>query len=191
LITFEKPVTQPELTVIAARMSELCAGLSAAAITRKKPEMNPEEQFVTDFICKKMESEDTREYDQPFMDGLHFTLNQPELTRNVMLAQTLTELIEQRSLLKVISPSKITAEGVQVVIGRENGEESIHDYSVVIGRYGITDDALGTLCVIGPTRMPYGRTIATVGYLSVVLSGLIRKLYGGENPVETPQNADE
>lgn len=182
LITFETAVTQTELTVIAARLSELFSGLTATGISDTRENLNEEEQLVMEYLVKIMESEDSQEYDQTFIDGLHFTLNQPELTRNVMLAHTLTELIEQRSLLKVIAPSKLSSEGVQVVIGKENGEEAIQDYSVVIGRYGIADDALGTVCVIGPTRMPYGRTMATVGYLSVVLSGLISKLYGGESP---------
>ncbi len=72
--------------------------------------------------------------------------------------------------------------GVQVIIGKENETEAIHDYSVVIGQYGLPEEAAGTICVIGPTRMPYARTIATVGYLSLVLSGLVARLYGAENP---------
>ncbi|MFC2056628.1 HrcA family transcriptional regulator, partial [Chloroflexota bacterium] len=60
----------------------------------------------------------------------------------------------------------------------------IHDYSVVISRYGLPEEAVGTISVIGPTRMPYARTIATVGYLSLVLSELVAKLYGRETSVK-------
>ena len=42
------------------------------------------------------------------------------------------------------------------------------------------EKAGGTIGVIGPTRMPYGRTISTLGYLASVLSGLVAELYGRE-----------
>jgi heat-inducible transcriptional repressor len=78
---------------------------------------------------------------------------------------------------------------VWVIIGKENKIEAIHDYSVVVSQYGLPKEAVGTIGVIGPTRMPYARTIATVGYLSSVLSGLAAKLYGREMPAESNMNA--
>ena len=87
---------------------------------------------------------------------------------------------EQRNLLRTIIPHKLVYRGVQVIIGRENEAEAIQDYSVVIGRYGLPDEAVGTLGVVGPTRMPYARTISTIAYLSSVLSALLAELYGKE-----------
>jgi heat-inducible transcriptional repressor len=95
---------------------------------------------------------------------------------------SLMELVEQRSLLRSIVPPGLTSR-VQVIIGKENKTEAIHDYSVVLSQYGLPREAVGTIGVIGPTRMPYARTIATVGYLSSVLSGLEAKLYGKEIPI--------
>jgi len=71
---------------------------------------------------------------------------------------------------------------VQVIIGKENKAEIIHDYSVVITQYGLPEEAAGTIGVIGPTRMPYARAISTVSYISSVLSGLVAELYGKETP---------
>ncbi|MDO8687614.1 MAG: hypothetical protein Q7K41_03390, partial [Dehalococcoidales bacterium] len=48
--------------------------------------------------------------------------------------------------------------------------------------YGLPQEAVGTIGVIGPTRMPYARTIATIDYVSSVLSTLAAKLYGRETP---------
>jgi heat-inducible transcriptional repressor len=78
-----------------------------------------------------------------------------------------------------------------VIIGKENEAETIHDYSVVIGRYGLPDEAVGTIGVIGPTRMPYARTIATVGYLSLVLNMLVAKLYGQDIPTGPDQDVTD
>ena len=70
--------------------------------------------------------------------------------------------------------------GVRVYIGQENKEETIRDYSVVLGSYGLPNEARGTLGVIGPTRMNYEKTIAAVRYLSLVMSALVAELYGRE-----------
>jgi len=87
-------------------------------------------------------------------------------------------------LVKSSSPAKIKEQGVQVVIGRENETESVHDYSVVVSQYGLPREAIGTISVVGPTRMQYARTIATVSYVSLILNLLVAKLYGKEIPVE-------
>jgi heat-inducible transcriptional repressor len=188
LITFEDAITQPELAALAGRLSDIYSGLTAQQISVKNNSPEANEQQVTDSMLKLMEMEDNQEHDESYFDGLHFTLNQPEFSHNSWLAQSLMELIEQRSLLKNIAPSRSAEKGVQVIIGGENKSEALRDYSVVISRYGLPEEAEGTICVIGPTRMPYARTIATVSYLSGVLSGLVAKLYSVEK--YTPEITD-
>jgi len=189
LINLDQTIPQIELTAIASKLSDIYSGLTRSQILVKETELSPAEQKITDYLVKLMEAEDNQEYEEPYIDGLHFTLNQPELTHNHLLAQILTELIEQRNLLRSIIPSLPAGKGVQVIIGKENKAETIHDYSVVISQYGLPDEAVGTIGVVGPTRMPYARTIATVGYLSLVLNVLVAKLYGQEIPAGLDQNA--
>jgi len=57
---------------------------------------------------------------------------------------------------------------------------------VVIGQYGLSEEAVGTIGVVGPTRMPYALTISTISYLSSMLSGLVTELYGRKNPGVMP-----
>jgi heat-inducible transcriptional repressor len=73
---------------------------------------------------------------------------------------------------------------VQVVIGKENKAEVVRNYSVVISRYGVPEEAIGTISVVGPTRMPYARTISAINYLSSVLSGLVAELYEKQAPID-------
>jgi heat-inducible transcriptional repressor len=126
-----------------------------------------------------MQAEDEQEQEEPYLDGLHFMLNQPEFVLNQRLLP-LIELVDHRNLLRIIDPQRLTSRGVQVIIGRENKAEVIQDYSVVISQYGLLKEAIGTIGVIGPTRMPYARAISTVSYLSSVLSALVTELYGEE-----------
>ncbi|MFC1864373.1 heat-inducible transcriptional repressor HrcA [Chloroflexota bacterium] len=188
LITFDQAVSQPELTVIANKLSAAYSGLTGSQILAKGTRLSSTEQKTTDCLVKVMEAEDDQKYEKNYLDGLHFMLNQPEFAHNQrMLA--LMELVEQRNLVKNIIPRELTSEGVQVIIGKENKTESIHDYSVVLIQYGLPEEAIGTIGVIGPTRMPYARTIATVGYLSWVLSGLAANLYEREIPPNPNQDA--
>jgi heat-inducible transcriptional repressor len=190
LISFAQAVSQEKLTIMATKLSSVFAGRNSAQIGAKDTTgLSPTEQKLTDCLVKIMETEDEREYAEPYLDGLHFMLSQPEFAHDQHLALSLMEMIEQRSLMRSIVPPKFTGRSVQVIIGRENRTESIHDYSVVIRRYGLPQEAAGTIGVIGPTRMPYARTMATVNYLASVLSRLMAQLYGREMSEELYREA--
>jgi heat-inducible transcriptional repressor len=92
--------------------------------------------------------------------------------------KSLMEIVEGRELLRVIVPVSLSQHGVHVIIGKENRNEAVQNCSVVICRYGLPEAATGTIAVVGPTRMPYTRTIPTVYYLSSVLTRLVAGLYG-------------
>ena len=190
LVTFDPATSRSGLTAMANKLNEAYSGLTSYQILAKDIELSSVEQQLTDCLVKIMWAEDAPEYEETYLDGLHFTLNQPEFARsNRMLG--LMELVEHRSLLKAIFPQELGIHEVQVVVGKENRTEAIHNCSVVITRYGLPGEAVGIIGVVGPTRMPYARTISTVSYLSLVLSRLVAELYGRETPTEvTPSDAD-
>jgi len=179
LITFDQVISQPELIAIANKLNAAYSGLTQSQIVAKATELSPIEQQLTDCLVKMMQAEEEQEYDEPYLDGLHFILNQPEFVHSHRLL-TLMELIEHRNLLRVIVPPELPRHGVQVVIGKENKSEVIQDYSVVISRYGLSEETVGAIGIVGPTRMPYARAISAVGYLSSLLSELVAELYGRE-----------
>jgi heat-inducible transcriptional repressor len=104
-------------------------------------------------------------------------MTQPEFSTGRRM-MGLIGLLEQRKLVSAMLPSQPDSFGVQVVIGKENREELIQDYSVVASRYGLPDEAVGTIGVVGPTRMPYARTISAIGYMASMMSRLVAELYG-------------
>lgn len=179
LITFSEAVNQPSLTIIGTKLNSLYDGLSSRQITEKKVELTALEKQATDYLVTIMQAEDSKEYQDPYLEGWHFMLNQPEFAKSES-ARVLMELVERRGLLKVIVPGKFSRQGVHVIIGKENQDEAIQNCSVVICNYGVPDQAKGTIAVVGPTRMPYTRTIPTVYYLSSVLSQLVAGLYGND-----------
>jgi heat-inducible transcriptional repressor len=177
LLTFDKAIAQSELTKIANKLNKTYTGLSRDKISAKKLKLSPAEKQVTECLLKIMQAEDEHEFEPSRLDGLHFTLNQPEF-RQGQRVLNLMELVERRDLLKSVAPEELGSEGVQVIIGKENKAQAIQDCSVVISRYGLPEEAVGIMGVVGPTRMPYARTISTVGYLSSVLNRLVAELYG-------------
>ncbi len=186
LITFSEAVTQPTLTVISTKLNSLYGGLSSRQIADKQTELSPLEKQATDYTLGIMQAEDSKEYQEPYLEGWHFMLNQPEFAQSERM-RVLMELVERRGLLKVIVPVKLNQPGVHVIIGKENQDEAIQNCSVVICNYGIPAQANGTIAVVGPTRMPYLRTIPTVFYLSSVLSQLVGGLYGKDIYAEQDQ----
>ncbi len=179
LVNFEQPVTQEELRIIADKMVKNYAGLSALQISGKKMEMSLNEKKVTDCIVKLMQTEDGRGSEDSYIDGMHYLMNQPEFNSGSRLV-SLMGLVEQRKLIEAMMENQLNEYGVQVIIGKENRAESIQNFSVVLSRYGIADEAVGTIGVVGPTRMPYGRTISAISFMSSMMSKLISDLYGRE-----------
>jgi heat-inducible transcriptional repressor len=177
LTVFDQPVAQAELSVVSNKLNTLFAGLSNPLISAKKAELSGLDRSVADCICNIMKTEDEIEYEAPYLDGLQFIFNQPEFANARQTTASLA-LTENKKLLGIILPDKLTEKGVHVIIGKENKSEAIQNYSVVISQYGLPGEAIGCIAVIGPTRMQYARSIASVDYLSEVLSGMIAWLYG-------------
>ena len=181
LLTFNQAIPQVKLTAIADKLNTAYAGLTRVEIIAKKVEPSPVEQQLTDYLLDIMQAEDEQQYEEPYLDGLHFILSQPEFAGS-QRGNPLLELVDQRSLIRIIAPEELPDQEVQVIIGKENKAEIIQNCSVVIGRYGLLSEAAGTIGVIGPTRMPYARAISTISYLSLVLSKLTAELYNIESP---------
>jgi heat-inducible transcriptional repressor len=176
LITFDQAISQDELGAIANKLNAAYADKTITGIKAKKLKLAPAEQQVADCLLKIMRDEDEQEYEHFNLDGLHFTLNQPEFRGEG--GQILAELVDSRNLMRTITPEELAASQVQVIIGRENRAETIRECSVVINKYGLPEEAAGIISVVGPTRMPYARTMSVVHYMSALLSRLIAELYG-------------
>jgi heat-inducible transcriptional repressor len=189
LIAFDQALTQAELSATVTRLNDTFSDLTRPQIQAKAINLSPVEKQIADDVLKMMQAEDEQQYDEPYLDGLHLIVDQPEFAHAHRL-QGLMQAVEHRNLLRAIIPPQLHAQEVMVVIGKENEAEAIHDCSVVISQYGLRDEVIGAVGVVGPTRMPYARAIPVVSYLSLVLSQLVAELYGRKyEGVETNDTA--
>jgi heat-inducible transcriptional repressor len=76
---------------------------------------------------------------------------------------------QKRDILHLLDRS-LSAQGLQIFIGRESGHGLFEDYSLIAKPYSVKGKMIGVLGVIGPTRMPYDRVISAVDVTSKLLS---------------------
>jgi len=96
-----------------------------------------------------------------FLGGTTNILNQPEF-KDVEKIRRMLSLFEQESLLFKILERNLGKEGVVVQIGTENMVEEINECTLITATYKINNRNLGTVGVLGPTRMDYSRVIGVV-----------------------------
>ena len=87
--------------------------------------------------------------------------------------QTVFRTLEQKSRLVDLLGRVIDGDGVQVIIGKENPESDLTDCSLVTSPYRAGESVVGTVGIVGPTRMQYAGAVALVDYLAHVLSRLL------------------
>ena len=83
------------------------------------------------------------------------------------------ELFEQKAQLMRLLDMSSQAEGVRIFIGGESQTVPVEDLSVVSAPYEVDGQVVGTLGVIGPTRMPYDRMIQIVDITARLVSNAL------------------
>jgi len=107
------------------------------------------------------------------ISGERNLLNVQELSQNMASLRKLFDVFEQKtSLLQLLDRSQ-RAEGVQIFIGGESGLVPLDECSVVTAPYEVDGEIVGTVGVIGPTRMAYERVIPIVDITAKLLSSAL------------------
>ncbi|MBP5984957.1 MAG: heat-inducible transcriptional repressor HrcA [Brachymonas sp.] len=83
------------------------------------------------------------------------------------------DLFEQKTLLMHLLEESSHAAGVRIYIGGENPAMPVEELSVVSAPYAVNGQIVGTLGVIGPTRMPYQRMIEIVDITSRMIGNAL------------------
>lgn len=147
---------------------------------RLKTEIASElKRHITEYqaVMKMLEEVLTSEKDERvFLTGTTHIFSQPEF-RDVEKARGLFEFLEQHDRIQdVLSPSK-EKEGISVSIGHENLEEAFSECSIITGTYSIGGKPVGTLSILGPTRMDYKKVISILHVLASDLSYYLDNVY--------------
>lgn len=189
MLTLAQPLSQEELSHCANLLNSTCDGLCAREIKVLASNLPVLEREVSRLIQEMMVRADDRTANRIYRDGLSHLLESPDFSGGD-ISQGIRLLEERAFLEEVLSNSLRATEpvpdtgggSVQVVIGGEGRWEELRDWSMVLARYGLSDYAVGTVGVLGPTRMPYSRVISAVRYVAGLMSGLMYQVYGYGSP---------
>jgi heat-inducible transcriptional repressor len=175
MLVLAEPASQEQLSTAANRINALCQGQDAASIENLAQQWEALEQDVIKLILEEMHRAGRVLVGEVYRDGLSNVLAEPEFAET-QAARKALRVLEERSLLEDLLSRTVQTTGVggvQVLIGGEGTWEELSDCSVVLARYGDPSLATGTLGVLGPIRMSYGRTISTVRFVAGLLSDLV------------------
>lgn len=114
-----------------------------------------------------------REDEHYVISGERNLLGVEELSSNMKRLRELFDLFEQRTALMQLLDVSHRAEGVQIFIGGESGLAPLDECSVVTAPYEVDGQIVGSVGVIGPTRMAYEDVIPIVDITAKLLSSAL------------------
>ncbi|MCF8010471.1 MAG: heat-inducible transcriptional repressor HrcA [Clostridiales bacterium] len=142
-------------------------------LTKQKQILNKALELVREGLT--MESED-----KIYLGGVFNILSQPEFN-DVEKIKTLLSLLEQEALLSDMMSGFHQSNGITVRIGGELSNKQMRDCSMVIGNYSLGGNQIGSIGILGPTRMDYARAVTIVDYMTNNLCLVMRRLIRGRS----------
>lgn len=178
VVEFDEPHSPEEVAALEGMVSRVYEIRGAFdPLEHESSEIHPdigEVAFGKD-LQKIVEAIDDELYDEEstkvHFDGVGNLFSQPEM-QQMSLAMGLAHLMDDDMSMFRLLGDFVSMNGLAVRIGHENSDENLNDISVVASNYG-TEDRKGTVAVIGPTRMDYGKIIDAVRFASGYLDNNI------------------
>ncbi len=118
-------------------------------------------------------SQAAEESEPVVISGERNLLGVSDLATDMEKLRRLFDLFDHRSRLMKLLDTAINAHGVQIYIGGESQLVPVDDMSMVVAPYTVDGKVIGTLGVIGPTRMAYERVIPIVDITAKLLSNAL------------------
>jgi heat-inducible transcriptional repressor len=180
VFTFDRPVDPGLADWAASYMNEELVGMGIGSrmlqAKLSDPALQPTErafiaQLAPAFTELALTAENTL-----YVDGAARLLSEHRFQDVSQLNELLDALERRVSLLGVLSQA-LDERDIYVRIGGENEMPALRSLSMVAGNYGLPQRNLGTVSVIGPTRMDYARAIITVREAAIQLSRFVEDIY--------------
>jgi heat-inducible transcriptional repressor len=113
-----------------------------------------------------------REGERVYIEGASQIFDTPEFATVEKMRSLFKAFEDKYKLLRLLDRS-VAARGIKVFIGSENPYYEMQGCSMVVSNYKTGEHVVGTLGVIGPTRMDYKQVIQVVDYTARLLSKLL------------------
>lgn len=176
VIRLDEMFSQEQLDRIARYLNTEFRGKSLRTIRTEIVRRMKEEKALYDtllrnamLLCERSLEGEESNAGEVYIDGAFNILTKPEFANREKLRELLQTLEEKSRLVKILTECLAgdpVSRNVKVIIGDENVVPSMKSCAVITASYRLDGEVSGTLGVVGPTRIEYGRTMAVVNYLA-------------------------
>ena len=172
----EQDYTQTQLVEAA---NFLNANYSGMAIEQVRERLKVEVEKLQGEIATLMQtavqasSEAMSQQDEVVISGERNLLAVSDFSNDMTHLRRAFDLFEQKTQLMRLLDISSQAAGVRIFIGGESQVVPFEELSIVSAPYEVDGQVVGTLGVIGPTRMPYDRMIQIVDITSKLVSNAL------------------
>lgn len=174
ILLTERAYSPSELVEAANILNQNFAGLTFEETRRRiHEELKQLREDMTALMTRALEagSEAVSESaDDVLISGEGRLLDVQDLSSDMQRLRGLFELFERKTGLLQLLDISSRAHGVQIFIGGESGLVPLDECSVITAPYEVDGQIVGTVGVIGPTRMAYERVIPIVDITAKLLS---------------------
>lgn len=191
ILVLEREYSPSELEQAANYFNASYAGVSLGDIKRS---LLKEMKQVSEDLTRAMqlavrvanEAFDDDSDDKLVVSGEEKLMDFPDLGDIKKLRRLFEAFNSKRDLLHLLDRS-LRAGGVKIFIGAESGYDALQDCSLVTAPYSVDGQIVGTLGVIGPTRMAYEHVIPVVDLTAKLLSNALSSPRSLEDDGTDPQ----
>jgi heat-inducible transcriptional repressor len=180
LIELDESIRQQDLNQFSAYLVDELERWTLPDIRQRLIEKMKEEKLVfaqlMDETCRASQAVHDRENEMVYIGGASQMLENPEFATVDKMRSLFKAFEDKYKLLRLLDRSA-AAEGIKVFIGSENTFFEMQGCSMVVSSYKASSNVVGTLGVIGPTRMQYKQVIQVVDYTSKMLSKLLEERF--------------
>ena len=180
LIESDEHMNQDELDKYSRYLTEIMGGLNLVEARRKILEEMKKEKVLFDKLMyralqlsqKALEDEGGGDL---YIEGKTNILQSPEFA-DLEKMRTMLQAFEEKTKIVKLLDKALLAQGMQIFIGAENEFNEMKDCSVIAAPYSRENFTLGTLGIIGPTRMDYPSIIPIVDYTARIVGKILENI---------------
>lgn len=174
VIEVEEELSREELVRISNYVTSTFAGAGLSEIRDQLLQMMDAERADVDrwlaaAITLARRAVDTSTSKEVLVEGTTSLLGKPELSDLEHVRRMLDTFGDKARLVKMLNKC-LKGDGVRVFIGEDSDVTSELEFSLVATSYGVGETTLGSLGILGPSRMEYPRIVPLVRYLGETLS---------------------
>ena len=171
LIKFDEDITETQVQSINVIFNNKLRGMPLSEISKPMEEYIISEMKNEINIIKSIVEQINKailECQNVYLNGAKNILDMPEFNE-IDKAKSFLDIVDKKEFIKSLEQEE-SVKDINVYIGDENGNEKLKDYSIVTFKHVVNGKDLGTIGIIGPTRMDYSKVISIMKYINKELN---------------------